>query len=91
MAGNPNNDTGELLKAVRFARNNEWTQAHEIAQKFDHVPIANWLHAVLHKIEGDASNARYWYRQSPVRYEDFEDTGSELQAIERQLRDGAGT
>ena len=30
-----------------------------------------WIHAVLHKIEGDASNARYWYRLAGQSYEAF--------------------
>ena len=27
-------------------------------------PLSAWVHAVLHKIEGDASNSRYWYRRA---------------------------
>jgi hypothetical protein len=43
--------------------------------------IADWLHAVLHKIEGDDGNARYWYRRTPHSFEDFTDTNAELAAI----------
>jgi hypothetical protein len=46
---------------------------------------ADWLHAVLHKIEGDADNSRYWYRRTPHAYEDYADPQAELAAIRANL------
>ncbi|MBI2206626.1 MAG: hypothetical protein HYU41_22555 [Candidatus Rokubacteria bacterium] len=43
------------------ARN--WQQAHEIVQKQDSV-LAAWLHGIVHTLEGDLDNARYWYRRA---------------------------
>jgi len=40
-----------------------WTKAHESAQE-DESPAAAWVHAYLHRKEGDASNASYWYRRA---------------------------
>jgi len=37
-----------------------WTKAHESAQQ-DEGPAGSWVHAYLHRKEGDASNAKYWY------------------------------
>jgi transposase len=37
----------------------DWTKAHESAQQ-DEGPAGSWVHAYLHRKEGDASNARYW-------------------------------
>src|SRR6266481_4325165 len=37
-----------------------WTRAHESAQQ-DEGPAGSWVHAYLHRKEGDASNAKYWY------------------------------
>jgi len=37
-----------------------WTRAHESAQQ-DESPRGAWVHAYLHRKEGDISNARYWY------------------------------
>lgn len=70
-----------LLKAIEAALADDWDGAHKIAQDYsDH--YANWIHAVLHKIEGDAWNSRYWYaRTEGKRYEDFDDPKSELKAI----------
>jgi hypothetical protein len=40
-----------------------WKQAHESAQ-LDEGPAGSWVHAYLHRKEGDSSNAGYWYRQA---------------------------
>jgi hypothetical protein len=38
----------------------DWTRAHESAQQ-DEGPAGAWVHAYLHRKEGDNSNAGYWY------------------------------
>lgn len=46
-----------------------WTKAHESAQQ-DEGPAGSWVHAYLHRNEGDSSNAAYWYSRagkSPAR------------------------
>ena len=40
-----------------------WKRAHESAQQ-DEGPAGSWVHAYLHRKEGDASNAGYWYRRA---------------------------
>ncbi|MDP2248738.1 MAG: hypothetical protein Q8J65_11440 [Nitrosomonadales bacterium] len=75
----------ELKSAVEFALNGEWHNAHLIAQDSNH-RLAHWIHAVLHKIEGDEWNSRYWYKRTDKRYEDFSDSSSELQAILQQIQ-----
>ena len=40
-----------------------WKQAHEVAGQ-DEGPAAAWVHAYLHRKEGDVSNARYWYKRA---------------------------
>jgi hypothetical protein len=47
--------------------------------------LAAWIHAVLHKIEGDESNSRYWYARAQKNYEDFKDPSEELRFIEGTL------
>jgi hypothetical protein len=41
----------------------EWTKAHECAQQ-DDGPAGAWVHAYLHRKEGDCSNAAYWYHRA---------------------------
>ena len=53
----------ELLRAVELALAGDWNAAHQIVQQYEDGTAA-WIHAVLHKIEGDAGNARYWYRRA---------------------------
>ena len=54
----------ELLRAIDLAAAGDWDAAHGIVQRDEADPTAAWIHAVLHKIEGDAGNARYWYRRA---------------------------
>lgn len=76
---------GALLQAVELALRGEWEASHKIAQDYSD-PIANWIHAVLHKIEGDEWNSKYWYARTAGRhYEDFADAGDELREIQHQL------
>ena len=51
----------------------DWKQAHECAQD-DEGPDASWVHAYLHRKEGDQENAAYWYRRAkkPVCREPLE-------------------
>lgn len=60
-----------------------WERAHECAQE-DASPAGSWVHAYLHRKEGDASNAAYWYSraQQPVCRESLE---SEWLSIVRTL------
>ncbi len=59
----PPNGLAAPLQALWWARRGNWERAHDIAQD---IPTAEgaWIHAHLHRQEGDAGNARYWYRQA---------------------------
>ena len=61
-----NNEKSSLIKAIDLALAQEWERAHEIVQDLNSQEAA-WIHAVLHRIEGDNSNAAYWYRQAGRR------------------------
>jgi hypothetical protein len=41
----------------------DWDAAHRVAQDVD-TPDGSWVHAYLHRKEGDLSNAAYWYRRA---------------------------
>jgi hypothetical protein len=75
-----------LLTAVNLALSGDWDASHKIAQDYSD-SNANWLHAVLHKIEGDVWNSKYWYARTAGRsYEDFVDAGEELLQIQHILK-----
>ncbi len=54
----------DLLRAVELAEAGDWDAAHGIAQRHEGDAVADWIHAVLHKIGGDAPNSRYWYARA---------------------------
>jgi hypothetical protein len=55
--------TEGLERAVELLVARDWQAAHEIVQK-DKSTLAAWLHGIVHTIEGDLDNARYWYRRT---------------------------
>ena len=52
-----------LLHALWLGLRGEWASAHEIVQAKGGADAA-WIHAWLHRIEGDGPNAAYWYRRA---------------------------
>jgi len=52
-----------LLTALWHAARDEWDAAHRIAQD-DGSAEGAWVHAHLHRVEGDEANAGYWYRRA---------------------------
>jgi hypothetical protein len=51
------------LAALWWAGKDDWDKAHKIVMDEDGKDCA-WVHAYLHRVEGDLENARYWYRQA---------------------------
>ena len=78
-------DRQDLIRAVDLAIAGDWEGAHEIVQADEEDTTSCWIHAVLHKIEGDAGNARYWYRRAGQAYEAYSDPKAELAAIKAGL------
>lgn len=58
----PPSVTGALLALWHDAKGN-WDAAHRVAQEIEDADGA-WVHAFLHRKEGDQSNAAYWYRRA---------------------------
>ena len=62
----PENEIQPLSPSLRAlwhdARGN-WASAHEVAQDVN-TPDGAWVHAYLHRREGDTANAAYWYRRA---------------------------
>ena len=60
---------GLALQALWADGRGDWDGAHELAQR-DEGGDSDWVHAYLHRKEGDLGNAAYWYRRArkPVAY-----------------------
>lgn len=52
-----------LLKALWHDARGEWDKAHDLAQDVNNKD-GSWIHAYLHRKEGDRSNAQYWYHRA---------------------------
>ena len=52
------------LTALWWDGKGNWERAHEYAQEDESDPTTAWVHAYLHRKEGDISNAGYWYRRA---------------------------
>ncbi len=59
----PPSDLSPPLEALWWAKKGDWDKAHRLVQD-EASGHAAWVHAYLHRVEGDLGNARYWYGQA---------------------------
>jgi len=57
------NHLSKPLQALWLDKQGEWEQAHDLIQ-YDEAGAGAWVHAYLHRKEGDNGNANYWYRRA---------------------------
>ena len=60
---NPPDNLSSYLKALWYDAKNDWEKAHNIIQDIED-KTASWIHAYLHRKEGDTGNADYWYHRA---------------------------
>jgi hypothetical protein len=62
------------LQAMWEDAQGNWDDAHTLAQEIEG-PVGAWIHAYLHRKEGDAGNAAYWYRRAgqPIARDELSD------------------
>jgi hypothetical protein len=73
-----------LTRAVELLEAGDWQQAHTIVQE-DQSVLAAWLHGIVHTLEGDLDNARYWYRKADREFPGPAAVARELAAARRTL------
>ena len=75
--------TNPYVTALDAEAAGDWEKAHQLVQDLD-TPEAAWVHAYLHRVEGDPGNAAYWYRLAgqPVASGNFV---KEREAIRKEL------
>ena len=59
----PHDDWPQLIQAMWWAKKGDWEMAHNIAQDVESND-GSWVHAYLHRVEGDLGNAGYWYSRA---------------------------
>jgi hypothetical protein len=75
----------KLVGAVDLALKGDWQGAHLVAQDHEGDALADWIHAVAHRMEGDLGNARYWYDRCRRRLRDDVSVDVELGEIRAAL------
>jgi hypothetical protein len=76
-----------LLEAVAKAMDGDWEAAHVMVQDPSEADAAAaWIHAVVHRMEGDDSNARYWFARCGRTLRPDVSIEDELREIDAALR-----
>ena len=76
----------DLRRAVALLAQGDWRAAHLIVQDDEESPLACWAHGIVHLMEGDVANARYWYRVAGrVLRQDFS-VAEEITALRETLK-----
>ena len=68
-ADKPPDEASVYLKALWYDAKGQWDMAHTLIQDVED-NNASWIHAYLHRKEGDISNAGYWYRRAGKKMPD---------------------
>jgi hypothetical protein len=63
-AATPPSGVGPALQALWWLLHGDWDRAHECVQQHEGEPDCDWVHAHLHRQEGDMSNASGWYQRA---------------------------
>ena len=75
----------ELEKAVSHLERGDWQAAHEIVQRDEESAVSCWAHGIVHILEGDLPNARYWYGQARRAFPAKPDAAAETHQLKKQI------
>jgi hypothetical protein len=79
------NDTAnDLRRAVALLEQGDWRAAHAIVQHDEDSRLSCWAHGIVHVMEGDLANARYWFRKAGRAFS--ADAPTEISALSAALR-----
>jgi len=74
-----------LGTAIRHLKKGEWDKAHAIVQQ-DESKLGCWAHGIVHMVEGDVGNARYWYRRAGRPFPKDRDVDREVAELTEALK-----
>jgi Tfp pilus assembly protein PilF len=78
-------DSAQLQRALDHLEHGDWQAAHEIVQQDEDSPLACWAHGIVHLMEGDLPNARYWYGQAKRTFPAKPNASAEIHALAAQV------
>ena len=76
--------TKPLGRALELLAEGRWQPAHEIVQK-EESALGAWLHGIVHTLEGDLDNARYWYKRAKREFPGGDAVKREIAAAWRHM------
>lgn len=82
----------DIKKSLDLAQEGNWETSHEIVQSNEGHPAYDRVHALLHRMEGDKFNARYWYSRIGENYptisfeEEIDKLFAELASVKSNLK-----
>ena len=71
--------------AIRHLQHGDWQKAHPIVQN-DDSDLGSWAHGIVHMLEGDVGNARYWFRRAGRPFPKDRDPRAEIDALVATLK-----
>jgi hypothetical protein len=80
-----NRSADKHRRALSHLRKSEWDKAHAIVMGMRD-KLAFRIHGLVHRIEGDLDNARYWYDKAGVPFSKSKKVSAELDEIESALK-----
>ena len=80
-------DKAPIGKVVRYLETGEWKAAHLLVQK-DASSLGCWAHGIVHLVEGDLDNAKYWYRRAHRALPHGNTVNAEIAALKATLSEG---
>ena len=78
----------DLARAGKLLEAGDWEAAHLILQE-DESALGSWGHGIVHIMEGDLDNARYWYRRAGRRFAGADSVAAEIAAFRKAASERA--
>jgi hypothetical protein len=75
----------DLRRAIALLEEGDWQGAHAIVQQDENSPLPCWAHGIVHIMEGDIPNARYWYGEAKRALPADPDVTAEIAALKAAL------
>jgi len=79
----------DLIRALDLLQSGDWDGAHVIAQG-EPSTLGSWCHGIVHMVEPDESNSRYWYRRASRPFPGMDAAAQEMQTLRAALAGPAG-
>jgi len=77
--------TTELAEALTHLERGDWKAAHAIVQRDEDSMLSCWAHGIVHILEGDLPNARYWYGEAKRRFPAAPSAATEIGILRQEI------